>query len=1081
MIPNLMEDYVLHIQQHESIDIGMLQLAVLSDDEEGLPSYKHHGMLENSVWTRVTTRFINTGNEDILSLLSYLTCGITSDVDHLSAKNERDVDFVHHDGEMYEILPSSDVDSTPKEQTDHCHVKQDITKKRKAVFTADRNFYSANDLYCESILSVNVLNNLVSQQHPQMVCLCRHLTSKVLSDPFVNSSGSHYDEMSIFWNEKHFSKDPTPSLTDDNWLTTFSICAPTGPQLDKQNKQDVFVEETLSGIQMSLSVIEYCDRLKCICEMISDQQGDCVQLLDKAIIEQEISGNLNKLAGSSQLLSINVEGFERTVINEPSFKNFNTEGLTERKSETVCDQLEFPTDGQQMLTTLEQCDCQMNKFDLSTTQLMSCNLQTTESYTEVQALETEKHFMQTLAMSLQVPNLKEEKSACSAVLLAVCGLHATQLRPNDLDLTLPWDPVNKSANNAVKTDEDMSTESFSQCHDKNADHELSTFTTDKIQKFNLGISFNDENVTSWYEAACSCTRSKPLTPVVVNKPKQNTTKVPTAKVKTEQAGHQHTASLVDNFFLLRMGHVKTETMKPKKNDKHPSTSVPYADCDIRGHTLMLIGSERITQESNLLLLLKSRHNIEILECNYKELYKDSVFLGLGDELCYADVCVDEMTGIVLEDFSIVRDSISLEALTRRLAKLSLQYCCCWLILLCYPLTNNMAYLDDHDDQTDRNMALLHEAVRQFSTNANQFEIKIRYSDSDISTADLVHSIAYKACRNTTWDDKDLLQRSWLKLQLTQDEKLLIRIPCITPFTAQLMSSTNSPSSCLLAMSLPSLIQLCPWIPHKILELFVELSRDVPSISAGHIDSYNEAAFYDEARNKDAVESIEWDHNAASWKSTIADQQGIPFYYTSEENSNLHAHQADASSSHLEGNKIVMSEENESRNPLCHWNQAEQTDDNGWKLAGHSPFNPYANSKCNDELAKHKGDEQIMFRLDDKHPTKYHSTSSKNYVALSKRDEVNRISKTRHIATMSQITSDNISDDNSLRYNDWRHQGEKYFDNMKRMHQHSKSALNDTDLEFGVAPDNQLESLKRQRLTYERIPGARDGQTRLTFI
>ena len=43
---------MLQIQQHESIDIGMLQLAVLSDDEEGLPSYKHHGMLENSVWTR---------------------------------------------------------------------------------------------------------------------------------------------------------------------------------------------------------------------------------------------------------------------------------------------------------------------------------------------------------------------------------------------------------------------------------------------------------------------------------------------------------------------------------------------------------------------------------------------------------------------------------------------------------------------------------------------------------------------------------------------------------------------------------------------------------------------------------------------------------------------------------------------------------------------------------------------------------------------------------------------------------------------------------------------------------------------
>ena len=85
------------------------------------------------------------------------------------------------------------------------------------------------------------------------------------------------------------------------------------------------------------------------------------------------------------------------------------------------------------------------------------------------------------------------------MLLAVCGLHATQLRPNDLDLTLPWDPVNKSANNAVKTDEDMSTESFSQCHDKNADRELSTFTSDKLQKFTLGISFDDGKITCIYK------------------------------------------------------------------------------------------------------------------------------------------------------------------------------------------------------------------------------------------------------------------------------------------------------------------------------------------------------------------------------------------------------------------------------------------------------------------------------------------------------------------------------------------------------------------------------------------------------
>ncbi len=42
------------------------------------------------------------------------------------------------------------------------------------------------------------------------------------------------------------------------------------------------------------------------------------------IPEQEC--NWNKLAGSSHLLNINVEGFERSFINEASFMEVNTEG-----------------------------------------------------------------------------------------------------------------------------------------------------------------------------------------------------------------------------------------------------------------------------------------------------------------------------------------------------------------------------------------------------------------------------------------------------------------------------------------------------------------------------------------------------------------------------------------------------------------------------------------------------------------------------------------------------------------------------------------------------------------------------------
>ena len=76
--------------------------------------------------------------------------------------------------------------------------------------------------------------------------------------------------------------------------------------------------------------------------------------------------------------------------------------------------------------------------------------------------------------------------------------------------------------------------------------------------------------------------------------------------------------------------------------------------------------------------LPYRHDIMLLERNYSKVLCECDSM----QLYYADLIVDEQTGIVLQQLQKLTETHEVEPVVNRITKLSLQFSQCWLIL--YP-------------------------------------------------------------------------------------------------------------------------------------------------------------------------------------------------------------------------------------------------------------------------------------------------------------------------------------------------------------------------------------------------------------
>ncbi|XP_072010841.1 protein shortage in chiasmata 1 ortholog [Engystomops pustulosus] len=239
-----------------------------------------------------------------------------------------------------------------------------------------------------------------------------------------------------------------------------------------------------------------------------------------------------------------------------------------------------------------------------------------------------------------------------------------------------------------------------------------------------------------------------------------------------------------------------------KHHNHHCKHVPY----------VLLSSEELINNAELLHILESRYNMTFIErpCNA------SLHL-LGKKSHFAIITVDVSTVVIIQHLEELMHDKSAENLILKLVALSLQYSFCWVLL--YDKSNQSGY--SLSGEILHGVSLIYSAIIPFTSKSEDVDIKVLISSGIDETASLIHQIVEKTLMLSKCDPYKWLDRSWISVQISEEEKVLLSFPCNNPMAAQLLLSRGSSLQWLLSANLEQLKQLFPEVPSKVLKMFTD--------------------------------------------------------------------------------------------------------------------------------------------------------------------------------------------------------------------------------------------------------------------
>ncbi|XP_068189791.1 protein shortage in chiasmata 1 ortholog [Antennarius striatus] len=223
---------------------------------------------------------------------------------------------------------------------------------------------------------------------------------------------------------------------------------------------------------------------------------------------------------------------------------------------------------------------------------------------------------------------------------------------------------------------------------------------------------------------------------------------------------------------------------------------------------VLIVTEGLLNYPLLLQTLESGLNITVLErshCPSLQMF--------GGTHHYAVITVDECTAILIQEEDGLCQEHASDGLVMRLTALSLQYSCCWLILHC-PDSQGGGF----SSETFRNLVLVYSSLVLFSLKSEDLNVKVLIVYEVMELAKWIGQICFYSMMASKKDPHTYLDRGWLTVIPSEEEKCLSQFPCISPLVGQLMLM-RAPFQWLLGASLSQLEKLLPEVPQKVLKLF----------------------------------------------------------------------------------------------------------------------------------------------------------------------------------------------------------------------------------------------------------------------
>ncbi|XP_075324955.1 protein shortage in chiasmata 1 ortholog [Odontesthes bonariensis] len=228
---------------------------------------------------------------------------------------------------------------------------------------------------------------------------------------------------------------------------------------------------------------------------------------------------------------------------------------------------------------------------------------------------------------------------------------------------------------------------------------------------------------------------------------------------------------------------------------------------------VLFVTEGLLNCPQLLQTLESGFNVTVLERNHSPTLQ-----LLGGINNYAVITVDESTVIIIQEQKELCQERASEGLVMRLTALSLQYSCCWLILHC-PDSQGGGF----SSEAFSNLALVYSSLVLIGMKSEALDVKVLMVSEVFEMAKFINRICFTSLMSNDKEPLSYLNRDWLTVIPSQEEECLSQFPCINPLVSQLMLNRAPSLQWLLRAPFAQLKELLPEVPQKVLKLFSDIT------------------------------------------------------------------------------------------------------------------------------------------------------------------------------------------------------------------------------------------------------------------
>ncbi|XP_054665903.1 protein shortage in chiasmata 1 ortholog [Grus americana] len=255
---------------------------------------------------------------------------------------------------------------------------------------------------------------------------------------------------------------------------------------------------------------------------------------------------------------------------------------------------------------------------------------------------------------------------------------------------------------------------------------------------------------------------------------------------------------------------------------------------------VFLTTEGLLNMPDILQLLESKYSITFVERSSS--YALRLF---GNTDRYVVLTIDERTAIFLQSMEELNYEKSCDNVISKLMALSLQYTCCWIV---FYSTERLSLEYNLRGDTLLNLVLIYATLIEFTQKTEDFEVKVVLMPGIEETAMVIRQIADNILIASNISPHEWLDKSWISVLPSETEKCLLAFPCINPLVAQFMLKKGSSLNRLFLASFDQLQEVLPEVPKKVLKHFSDMTSSYSLNTATPLKTVVKGASPPENRN-----------------------------------------------------------------------------------------------------------------------------------------------------------------------------------------------------------------------------------------